>query len=240
MLVRPRFSPFAVACILGSNGTTRARRTQHGPLTFGVRGEFSWRRTSSWRNSWRCTRVLRFSTNTRTRHARSHPGTCRWPLILCTTRARAHTRTQIRMQQEKIWELQAQEENVRTELEELKGTSRTCVHVSSVPVMRSLHAYCARVLLCANLIDHCPPPRTVELKVKKRMLNSKSRLAEQLEVPHAHAHTLLTAYECISFYSRSLLLRAVFNFASLRPNCGTTSKRSKKRRRAGTTRRTKR
>lgn len=70
----------------------------------------------------------------------------------------AHTHTQIRMQQEKIWELQAQEENVRTELEELKGTPRTCVHVSSVHAMRSLHTYCVRVLLCANLIDHAPLP----------------------------------------------------------------------------------
>jgi hypothetical protein len=44
---------------------------------------------------------------------------------------------QIRMQQEKIWELQGHEENVRTELEELKGTPAVtpCPLYITVPVL---------------------------------------------------------------------------------------------------------
>lgn len=69
---------------------------------------------------------------------------------------------QIRLQQEKIWELQGREESLKTEFEELKGMYQVCLTLQDLTFT---------ILLSP-----------VELKVKKRLLNSKSRLAEQLEV----------------------------------------------------------
>lgn len=83
---------------------------------------------------------------------------------------------QIRLQQEKIWEIQAHEETLRTELGELKGTQP------------SRH----RVKTCVESLLSESGTHTVELKVKKRMLNSKTRLAEQLEVCILFTLTLLS------------------------------------------------